>query len=268
MRLIREQYSHRSMMPFMRLSALLTIILFTQLASAQLNPLKQADSLFATGEFEKVEMLVLRLGADQGALSDADYADLQITAGFAMIMLDREADARLYFERALDKNPDLTLDPVLISPKFRIVFDDVKIHHNDAQKEKPDKLYRGASSRSHLLNLALPGAGQIREGRLRGILYLTAQAASVALLIHELDKTADSRAYYLAQTDQAGISRAYDDYNRDYRTAWGIGFLSGAIYLFSQADLALIRSPITADNPEFSMSFLLEQPGVRLIVNW
>jgi hypothetical protein len=252
-----------------QLLALAALLFFVaQTALAECDLCRQADSLFVAGEFEKVEMLVLRLGTDQGEMSDGDYASLQVTAGFAMIMLEREADARRYFNRALDKNPDLTLHPVLVSPKFRSVFDDVKLHRSIAQTETPEILYRGASPRSLLLNLALPGVGQLREGRLRGILYLTAQAASLGLWIHQLDKTSDSRAHYLAQSSQPEISNAYDDYNRDYRAAWGYGLISGAVYLISQADLALIHNPVTDENPGFSMSIMPELSGLRFSLNW
>jgi hypothetical protein len=250
------------------LFTLAAFIVFTQTAFAECDLCQEADSLFAAGEFEKVEMLVLRLGTDQGEMSDADYANLQVTAGFAMIMLDRETDARRYFNRALDKNPSLTLHPVQVSPKFRIVFDDVKLHRSIVPNETPEVHYRGASPRSHLLNLALPGVGQLREGRLRGILYLTAQAASLGLWIHQLDKASDSRAHYLAQSSPPEISKAYHDYNRDYQTAWGYGIISGAIYLLSQADLALIRNQISDEQPGFSMSIMPAASGVSFQVNW
>jgi hypothetical protein len=256
------------MILFKQLLTAAALLFFMQAALAESDLCRQADSLFAAGEFEKVETVVLRLGTDQGEMSDADYANLQVTAGFAMIMLEREADARRFFDYALNKNPDLTLDPVLVSPKFRSVFDDVKIHRSIVQNETPEVLYRGASPRSHLLNLALPGVGQLREGRLRGILYLTAQAASLGLWIHQVDKVSDSRAHYLAQSSQPEISNAYDDYNRDYQTAWSYGIISGAIYLISQADLALIRNQISDEQPGLSMSMMPAPSGIRFQVNW
>jgi hypothetical protein len=247
------------------LSALL-FSLQTAFAESDLN--RQADSLFEAGEFEKVEILALRLGQDQGQASDEEYANLQVTAGFAMIMLDRETDARGYFSRALDKNPDLTLDPVLVSPKFRIVFDDVKLHRSIIRSEKPEMLYRGASPRSQLMNLALPGVGQLREGRLRGALYLAAQAVSLGLLIHQLDQTSDSRARYLAQSDPLEISEAYDDYNQDFRGAWAYGIASGTVYLLAQADLALIRNEVSSENQGISLNLSPTYSGFRFSVNW
>ena len=268
MKFVREAFLYRSLMLSVRLFTLFAVLLFTQLANAESNPRQQADSLFAAGEFEKVEMLVLRLGGEQGAMSDSDYVGLQVTAGFAMIMLDREADARRYFETALDKNAGLALDPVLISPKFRIVFDDVKIHRDMPRNGKPAVLQTGADYRSHLLNLVLPGAGLIREGRLRGIGYLAAQAAAVTYMISQLDKTADSRTYYLAQVEEPDIARAYSDYNSDYHSAQAAELISGAIYLLAQADLALVRNPVTSGNSGFSMSILPAHSGIRFSFHW
>ena len=240
--------------------------------NAQTDLKHTADSLFTAGKFEQVELLMLRVGSDQGDLTDTEFASMKTTAGFAMIMLDREIDARRYFTEALKINPDLTLDPVMISPKFRVVFNDVKANLQKAEAEAEPELmktvYRGASPGSHLLNLVLPGAGQLREGYLRGGIFLAAQTASVLLLIDQLNKRSDSRAYYLAQTEKNAIAQAYDDYNRDHKTAWKYGILSGVVYLAAQADLVFIHKPLTNDESRLSIALL--PMGNRLLfqVRW
>ncbi len=249
--------------------AVFTVLLgITLSGNAQTNLKQQVDSLFAAGEFEQIELLVFRMGDVQSELTDTEFAMIKTTVGFAMIMLDRETDARQYFEEALQIDPELTLDPVMISPKFRIVFDDVKAA---LKKEKPEPVkaeYRGASPGSHLMNLVLPGAGQLNEGCLRGTLYLAAQTAATFLLIDQLNKTSDSRAFYLAQTERSAIASAYDDYNRDSKTAWKYGILSGIVYLAAQADLAFIHKPLVSDESKFSMFLFPTGNKLFLQVRW
>ncbi|MBU1920806.1 hypothetical protein KKG66_08170 [bacterium] len=236
--------------------------------NAQTDLKQEIDSLFAAGEFEQVELIMLRLGNEQGELTDAEFASMKTTAGFAMIMLDRETDARQYFREALAIDPNLTLDPVMISPKFRVVFDDVKAALQSVQAEPEKKIYRGARPSSHILNLILPGAGQLREGNLRGTVYLAAQAATLYLLIDQLDKTSDSRAFYLAQTERSAMARAYDDYNNDYKTAWKYGLLSGAVYFASQIDLACFHQPLAGEEHELSFFLLPAKDRLVFQVNW
>lgn len=251
-----------------RIIVITALLLAACMAQAQLSPRQEVDSLFNAGEFEQIELIMLRIGNNQGNLSDADFLSMKTTAGFAMIMLDREADARRYFMEALALDPNLTLDPVLVSPKFRVVFDDVKASMQNTPVEQEDKMYVGARPSSHVMNLLLPGVGQLREGSLRGAIYLAAQGLSLYLLIDQLDKTSDSRAYYLAQTERSAIARAYDDYNKDYKTAWKYGIISSLVYIAAQADLALLNKPLHEGEKGLSFSLHPEQDRLVLQVNW
>jgi hypothetical protein len=212
------------------------------------------DSAFAQSQFEKAELLALRILGGGSALTPDEAARLYLTAGYSAIMLGREDDARTYFAKALDAVPDLELDPVQVSPKFRVVFDEVKSQRPARVPPEPvtnpqimsrDSLFAGvAASRKALLsNLIVPGSGQWLEGRkARGLVCFGLQAASVGILVWRLNELRDSRADYLAETDPARVSNAYDSYNRDYRSAWIAGLASGLVYLTVQADLIRLQS--------------------------
>lgn len=235
------------------------------------------DSAFVKGEYERVELLTLRLLQSETQLAADEAARLNLTTGYALIMLGREADARGYFARALDAVPDLILDPVQVSPKFRVVFDEVKADHarmlaarRDVQpiatnaSESPER----PRPQSLLANLALPGAGQWREGhRLRGGAVFAVQTAAAAALIWQLGELRDSRAQYLTQTDPVLIRSAYDDFNRDYRTAWAAGMLTGAIYLAAQADLILLQ-PRHPSRVQAALHPAPKINGAHLILRW
>jgi len=198
-----------------------------------------------------------------------EFANLQVTAAFSMIMLDRETEARQFFTRALEAMPSLTLDPVLVSPKFRVVFEDVKAAFQENERTKPLALYRGADTKSHLFNLVAPGAGQLREGKtVEGICLLAVEAAAVGLWIHQLGVTSDSRAVYLAQTEPDAISRAYDDYDSDYRMVWTYGIASGLVYLAAQADLAFLKTKVKGNGNGLAVLLTPHGSGASLLINW
>lgn len=211
--------------------------------SAQLLAL---DSAFAEGQYEQVELLSLRLLQDHPDLTADEIARVNLTAGYALIMLNREAEARRCFARALDAIPDLLLDPVQVSPKFRVVFDEVKSSRPaqtaaPLQSTPPDTSAQKAPSlfaAAMWSNLVVPGSGQWKLGhRLRGALLLGAEAACLTVLIINATEMRDSRADYLAATDPAHIRRAYERYNQDYQASCIAGISAAVVYLAAQADL-------------------------------
>jgi len=236
---------------------------------AQTTPppdLLAVDSAFVAGRYEETEVLALRLLQTRSDLKPDEVARLNLTAGYALIMLGREDDARRYFSRALDAVPDLTLDPVQVSPKFRVVFDEVKAAHvqalpladTTATPSMIEQTVRIAHpSRTALIsNLILPGSGQWQEGhRLRGAAVFAVQALTVGILVRRVEQMRDSRAEYLAETDPARIAEAYDRYNEDFRAAWTAGILAGIVYLGAQTDLILIRPKIGKEEAMLTLAF-------------
>ena len=230
------------------------------------------DSAFVTGRYADVELLTLRILQSKAELTPQERARVNLTAGYALIMMNRETEARNYFKQALDAEPNLTLDPVQVSPKFRVVFDEVKAQHvspAEALARTPDEklTIRSMPSRQALFsNLILPGSGQWREGhRVRGAVFFVAQAASVAALVWQIGETRDSRAEYLAQINAERISETYDEYNQDYMLSWGAGALAGVVYLAAQADLILHRT----SNQEISLLPAGDfGPGLTLRMAW
>lgn len=206
----------------------------------------EVDSLFAAGDYERVELLVLRANEALDDLSIEDRANICLMAGFSMIMLERESDAREFFRRALDADPTLRLDPVRISPKFRVVFDDVKASYRAREPEASNSptmtILSGPRVPSVLMSLAVPGSGQWREGkRWRGGLILGAQLAAAGAFIWRLDEFQRSRRAYLDEQDRSRVVAAYDRYYDNSRWAWATGIIAGVVYIAAQTDLALLR---------------------------
>jgi hypothetical protein len=242
-------------------------------AAARANPapdLLAVDSAFVNGQYEAVELLGLRILNGGDSLTGDERARVNLTCGYALIMLGRENEARTYFSHALDAVPGLILDPVQVSPKFRVVFDEVKAsRRNDERgtmktgeriaKDPVRSNVRPPSSQPLLSNLILPGSGQWQEGaRLRGALVFTVQAAAVGAFIWRLSEARDSHEDYLAETDPARIAAAYDTYDRDYRWAWTTGIAMGLVYIGAQADLIHLQSA------RKSLSFAPMPDGGRL----
>ena len=230
-------------------------------AQDSLPDLLAVDSAFVNGEYEKAELLALRALQNPALPRDA-RARLNLTTGYALIMLGRESEARVYFSHALEAVPDLVLDPVQVSPRFRMVFDEVK-----AGREV-STVSTVRTGRSRLWNLLLPGSGQWLEGhRTRGLVIFGAQVAADAALIWQLSALHDSRGDYLAESDPARLPSAYTRFNKDYRTAIGLGTLAGLVYLAAQTDLIFLR-PHTPAGTQVSFGPGRGLQTMTLVLRW
>ncbi|RPH92464.1 hypothetical protein EHM69_12720 [candidate division KSB1 bacterium] len=262
----------------MKSTVVVFIIAFLYHGAAFAQPstpdLLAVDSAFVNNEYERVELLTLRILQSGVKLTEDESARLNLTAGYALIMLGRESDARSYFSRALDAVPNLTLDPVQVSPKFRVVFDDVKAARPKPGTEpKPDTtaVLQGLTKQDRqawLSNLILPGSGQWKMGkRTRGAIIFGAQIGTLGWMIKEIIEMQDSRAEYMAETDPVKMRDKYNDYNRNYQNAWIAGISAGVIYIAAQADLVRLE---TKSGQEFGWRVAPLQSGasVGLCVKW
>lgn len=215
---------------------------------AQSSLSSEADSLFHAGDYERVELLTLR-AANNPELPDTQRISLELLGGYSLIMLNRETDARVHFQRALEIDSTLSLDPVQVSPKFRVVFDDVKsewltrrIQNIPSSRVREVAGWRHASSESHLLNLILPGAGFLNERQsVRGVVHIIAQTAITALWLSELSQNNSARKEYLA-ADSSQVQPLYKTYDDHHRRMWTYGLAAAGIYLASQVDLTIWRT--------------------------
>ncbi len=269
-----------------RIATLVLLFVFCAIATAQSSPppdLLAVDSAFVEGRYEQVELMTLRLLQGDAELTPDETARLNLTAGYALIMLGRESEARSYFNHALDAVPDLTLDPVQVSPKFRVVFDEVKaarpavvdnadqaaasdqsVQQNTFDQKPRQSMH--VAPQSQVMNLILPGSGQWREGHpVRGALLFGLQATALGVLIWQLNELEDSRGDYLAETDPARISAAYNNYNDNYQAAWGAGIAAGLVYLAAQADLAFL-TPAQARTS--ALQVVPTPSGMGLCLRW
>ena len=236
---------------------------------AQTTLRSEADSLFYAGDYERVELIVLR-SARSTELPDSQRVALELLGGYSLIMLSREPEARSHFQRALELDSTLTLDPVQVSPKFRVVFDDVKsewqasrIQNIPATRVKEVTLWQGAGIESHLLNLAVPGTGFLHEKKyLRGVIHIVAQAAVTILWLNEIEQNNSAREDYLAADSTAQAQALYQTYDDHHRQMWTYGLAAAGIYLASQVDLTLWRTPTT------SFEVLPAESALKLSVNF
>ncbi len=236
---------------------------------AQTSWRAETDSLFYAGDYEGVELIVLRASRNP-EIPDSQRVALELLGGYSLIMLEREAEARSHFQRALELDSTLVLNPVQVSPKFRVVFDDVKsewqasrIQSIPTARVKEVTAWKGAGIESHLFNLAVPGFGFLNEKKYtRGIIHFAAQAALTVLWLSEVSQNNSARKDYLAADSSSQAESLYKTYDDHHRRMWTFGLAAAGIYLASQVDLTLFRTSQT------SFEVLPAESALRLKINF
>jgi hypothetical protein len=250
----------------------IAIVCMVQLSLAADSPCAAVDSAFIMGRYEQVELLVLRMGSELPKMQAEQQVDVNLTAGYALIMLGRETEAREYFRRALDADPATHLDPVRISPKFRTVFDDVKSTYRPGSRPIPVSTMTESRPSAVFINLALPGAGQWMEGRrTRGAIFLGLQLASAGMVIWQADRLHHSSEAYTHEVRREQVQHAYDRYAADTQKMWISGAAAGVIYLAAQADLTLLRRRISFDDQtssSFGFAPIKGGVGIQWVARW
>lgn len=214
------------------LVALLLLLRFAPVAGAEDSLRAAVDSAFAHGNYEQVELLALRGAGELPSHPVETRVAVNLTTGYALIMLGRDADAEGYFRRALDADPATRLDPVRISPKFRRVFDAVKAAYRPPENPPPVTTtathVTGPRASAVLCNLALPGCGQALEKRPgRGALWMGAELALAGAFLWRWQEYRDARDDYITEANRARVRAAYDRYASESQTVWVVGLACG-----------------------------------------
>lgn len=166
---------------------------------------------------------------------------------FAQIALGKNEEARGAFQAALELDPTLTLDPVLVSPKIIAIFNEVR-SALEAKKEKetlrpilqpPQEDRRlGGAWRS----LLLPGWGQLYKGQKRkAIVIFAVQTINISTLLYAHFKMDRAHDEYLQATDPDLIESTYDRYNSYHKLRNSFLLLTGGVWIYSHIDAALIQ---------------------------
>ncbi|MBN2464799.1 hypothetical protein JXD38_04135 [candidate division WOR-3 bacterium] len=172
------------------------------------------DSVYQAGEYENVVQLAPGFLADS-ARTAADSVFVSRIYASALVALGRTDEAAAVFRQLLIKDPSLTLDPEMVSPKIRAVFESVKakaLMPIPAPKSTPaETMYLRQPTP---LSVLIPGLHQIQAGRsAAGYALAGATALSLVGLVFSHVAYNDARADYLQASSPQEISDRYRDAN-------------------------------------------------------
>ncbi|RMF56805.1 MAG: hypothetical protein D6743_19740 [Calditrichaeota bacterium] len=209
--------------------------------------LEEIQNAYAQLNFREAEIKAKAALRDFQRFTPDQLTEVHKILGLVYISKNNPVDARQQFELALSLNPDLELDPLLVSPKILEFY--AKVKRSWRAKQRADVrsdarvryvVVEDPRPAAALRSMLLPGWGQIYKGEKRkGVLLTTLWGIGVAgsIIAHIERQNAEDR--YLAEIDPAKIESRFDTFNRWHKVRNSFLVFSAGVWLFSYFDAIL-----------------------------
>lgn len=159
--------------------------------------------------------------------------------------------AKEHFENALSLNPDLTLDPLFVSPKILDYFNQLKLtwqlkskRDSETGSEVRYLLVQDRRPVAAFRSMILPGWGQIYKGEKRkGLVLSTLWGVGIAgsVVTHLARESAENK--YLSETNPSTIQSRYHTFNTLHKLRNNFLIFSAGVWIYSYLDAILKESP-------------------------
>jgi len=217
----------------------------------------QVESAYQRLEYAEAEALARQALANFSVFTPDQIVRLRTTLGLIYFARNETTEAAEQFRFALSVNPNLALDPLLVSPTTIAFFETTKeaflrerqtghageavtrfIVVNDARP--------GATWRS----LVLPGWGQRHRGaRTKGWLLTGAAVATLGGGLGAHVERQRARRAYLEEQDPALIEDRYQTYRTWHNVRGGLFLGAAAVWAYAAVDALVVRGAVPEGAP-------------------
>lgn len=197
-----------------------------------------------------------------GFLRD-ELIETHVTLALIQYAQNRQREAELQFVSALSLNPELELDPMLVSPKVRTFFEDIKETRQLRMAEGEERVepryifVRDPRPAAAVRSMIVPGWGQFyKEEPVKGYVFAGAWVGTAGASFIAHIRRQDAATAYRQATDPTEIMDRYQTYNRTHKFRNAMLVTSAAVWLVSYVD-ALVSDgepALQSDNRPFSFS--------------
>ena len=191
----------------------------------------------------------------------------------------RMAEAREQFVAALTIVPELTLDPLLVSPKIIAYFEEVKADWLARQASAVGGQGGVAATPRYVVvqdprpaaalrSMVLPGWGQLYKGeRTKGWLLvgLWTGTGTATALAHVARGRAEEA--YLEERTPAEVAGRYATYNRRHKWRNNLALATAALWVLSYVD-ALTTDVRPVSGLQVGVGVRADRPALRVQISW
>ena len=229
---------------------LLTILLYALGSAVAVPASAQTPAQDAVEEvraaYQRLDYEAARTLA-RAALADATLrldqrVDLHTILALVAFTRNDPEEARRQFGLALDLDPGLTLDPLLVSPKILDFLEEVKRARTPPAEaagsaEVRYVVVRDVRAEAALRSMVVPGWGQLHKGeRTKGWVLAGLWAASASGSLYAHLRWADARRAYLDERDPGRVAARHDASDAWYKARNNLLLGAAAVWLVSYVD--------------------------------
>lgn len=230
--------------------------------------IEEIKELYNQFRYDEVIVLCQKALAADPPPTEQEQVDTYTHLAFAYIAIGNSEEAKGAFRSALDLRPNLSLDPIYVSPKIIAIFNEVKTEKEREQEDigiQPREselisnvarmnMKRGGAWRS----LILPGWGQRYKGHKRkAIVFFAAHTINVGTLLYAHLQMNRAHDDYLKAREPSTIESKYDKYNSFYKLRNYCLLSTAAVWLYSHIDAAITSPASHAEGPNNERTHLI-----------
>ncbi len=254
--------------------ACLSIVLFFSWTAAAVGQnsdirlLEEIQSAYEEHNYVEVEMKATSALTAYQRFSSDQLAEIHKILGVVYFSLNKPEESEAQFTSALALAPNLSLDPVQVSPKIISFFDQIKQKRmsspDDGNELQAPRYVLLADKRpgATLRSLVLPGWGQIYKGeRKKGFVLSSLWTAGVTATVIAHFSRNSSEDRYLDETDPARLESRFDSFNRLHKLRNGLAAFSAAVWIYSYFDTFLTGKPTAPRKESSAALYPLLAPG-------
>lgn len=201
----------------------------------------QIESLYNRGQYQQTIEAIHNIFLTQKSITESLLVRLYTYQGFAYVALGNRDDALNSFRYLRIINPNIQLDPKLVSPKIIEIFEESRRIKGDSLKNEPvftrsePAILNEKMARQRLIrSLLYPGLGQIYAGKkTTGYFFLGAETVSIVGLVASHFLTNAAHQKYLDARTPTEIEDRYQNYAFWYRVRIGLCISSVSIWVLN-----------------------------------
>jgi hypothetical protein len=191
---------------------------------------------------------------DYAQFSSGELVEVHTLLALIAYAQHEPVEARAQFLSALSLDPELELDPLLVSPKILAFFEEVKA---EAPSVQPADAGATAATRyvlvsdprpaAALRSMLVPGWGQLYKGETtKGYVLMGLGSAMVLGAATAQVLRARAEDDYLAEQDPALIEDRYEAFDRWHKARNGLLLGAAAVWAYAFVDALIVAPPAVA----------------------
>lgn len=199
-------------------------------------------------------------------------AEIHTILALAAYNQNDRRESRRHFISALQLKPDLSLDPLLVSPKILEFFEEIESEDTSTQHERHNAPVRyvivpDRRTDAALRSMILPGWGQFYKGHsTKGWILATSFAAAAGGAVFSNHKRNAAEEAYLVESSPDLVASRYDTFNRWHRARGGLLQAAAVVWAAGFVDALLTGGDTRV--AEKAASLRLEARSITVAVSF